>query len=88
MSYKAGDRVSLIPLTFGAGFDKPGEGATHTKKVLKNEIKPLPGTVTYVHPKGRWYQVTFDCGIKECFFVDVKPTPLIRDKVIHHGAWV
>ena len=37
----------------------------------------MPGTVTYIHPSGRWYQVSFDVGIKECFFVE--PEPILRD---------
>ena len=78
MNYKVGERVSMIPQTFGTGVDKPGEGMGHTKNELKREIRPLAGTVTFVHPRGRWYQVTFDIGIRECFFYDVEPTPKAR----------
>ena len=73
MSYKLGDRVSMIPQTFGTGIEKPGESASHTKAELKKNIKPLPGTVTFVNK--RWYQVTFDCGISECFFKPVSEQP-------------
>lgn len=76
MSYKIGDRVSMIPQTFGTGIEKPGDGASHTKAELKKNIEPLPGTVTFVSK--RWYQVTFDCGVKECFFREVDPAPLER----------
>lgn len=67
-----GDRVRLVPQTFGAGVDRPGYSRNHAVLVDKRTpVKPLPGTVTYVHPTHRWYQVTFDCGLKECFFQDV-----------------
>ena len=65
---RLGDRVRIVPVTFGAGADRPGEKGKHAE-LIKRAVKPLPGTVTYVHPSGRWYQVTFDgCKIKECFF--------------------
>ena len=76
-----GDRVRVIPSTFGMGVDKPGETASHTRSDYNHKPKPLPGTVTYIHPSGRWYQVTFDNGVKECFFVDVEPTPKEREPV-------
>jgi hypothetical protein len=77
-----GDRVSIIPTTFGVGIDKPGDNSTHTIKSLRKNIKPQAGTVTFI--SSRWYQVTFDCGVKECFFFDVRPTPLIKDKAQHY----
>lgn len=81
MNYKVGDMVSMIPLTFGTGVDRPGEGMGHTKNDLKREIRPQAGTVTYIHPSRRWYQVTFDIGIKECFFADVEPIQKARETV-------
>lgn len=81
-----GDRVRMTPQTFGAGTDRPGETAKkHIDWIQREPVPPLPGTVTYVHPSGRWYQVTFDVGIKECFFVDPDPTPILRDGN-HHRA--
>lgn len=82
MSYKVGDRVHIKPDTFGQGVDKPGANANHTTHALRPEpTYPLPGTVTYVHPRGRWYQVTFDVGVKECFFYDVEPTVVKPDRM-------
>ena len=83
MGVTVGDRVALRPQTFGNGFDRPDEH-NHTAKAIKPPAPPLPGTVTYCHPSGRWYQVTFDCGIKEWFFMDVEPTPLIKDAKLHY----
>ena len=39
------------------------------------------GVVTYIHPSGRWYQVTFDNGVKECFFIPVEPCKLKPDRM-------
>lgn len=33
----------------------------------KEEWRSLPGTVVYVHPRGRFYVVRFDCGFSETF---------------------
>ena len=61
-----GDRIRIVPETFGnstLGTPKKGQGVHEAKRTA------YPGTVTYVHPRGRWFQVTFDAaGIKECFF--------------------
>lgn len=63
---RLGDRVRMIPETFGSGLaEKKAKGFI--------ELRPVQnGTVTYIHPSDRWYQVTFDCGIKECYFCDVE----------------
>lgn len=68
-----GDRIMKQPETFGTGIDRPGENAKHTALSLRGSVGPLPGTVTYINHKRRWYQVTFDIGIKECFFFDIEP---------------
>jgi len=86
MGMKVGDRVKMRPETFGNDADRP-DVHNHTSKALWSAAPPIPGTVTYCHPSGRWYQVTFDNGIKECFFVDVEPTPLAQDRGRHHGAF-
>ena len=55
----------IVPDTFGNySFGTPKRGQGVDEKVRT----PFPGTVTYVHPFRRWYQVTFDNGIVECFF--------------------
>ena len=54
--YQVGDRVEVIPTTFGV----------ETKRKVK-----YPGTVTYVNEAKRWYQVTFDNGVKECYHFPV-----------------
>ena len=88
MSYEIGDRVSMIPQTFGTGIYRPGDGTGHTKNELKQEVKPQPGTVTFIHPKRRWYQVTFDIGIKECFFAEQPPEPTYtRGRYPRVGKW-
>lgn len=75
---KIGDRIMAQPDTFG-----PDLKVENDKGFCK--ARPAyPSTVTYIHPSGRWYQVTFDNGIRECFFVDVEPTPLIRDAKLHY----
>lgn len=33
----------------------------------KEERQCLPGTVVWVHPRGRFYVVKFDCGFCEAF---------------------
>lgn len=65
---KLGDRVRIVPATFGNGVHSPGESHDPKYELTRNPPKPLPGTVTYVHPTRPWYQVTFDNGIVECFF--------------------
>lgn len=30
-------------------------------------LGPLPGTVVYIHPKGRFYVVLFDAGFRESY---------------------
>lgn len=59
----------------------------------KNRCRDMDNVAGYAHKliqdalinaRRRWYQVTFDCGIKECFFVDVEPTPLIKDAKLHY----
>lgn len=58
-----GDRIRVVPETFG------NWAAAGVESRTKEARKPYPGTVTYVHPRGWWFQVTFDgSGIKECFF--------------------
>lgn len=78
-----GQRVRMTPETFGAGVDRPGENAKHTVLALRPQMTRWPGTVTYIHPSGRWYQVTFDNGLKECFFIDPEPTPILKDGSNH-----
>lgn len=75
-----GDRVMIKPQTFGNGADRPDDHH-HTAKAIKPPAPPLPGTVTFINARRRWYQVTFDIGIRECFFVDVEPTPKEREPV-------
>lgn len=60
---KVGDRVMKQPLTFGS------DQAIAQDKGIIHSRKAYPGTVTYVHPSGRWYNVTFDNGLKESFFI-------------------
>ena len=81
---KVGDCVTIKPQTFGNGADRPDDHH-HTAKSIKPPAPPLPGTVTFCHQSGRWYQVTFDCGSKECFFVDVEPEDLPREYPIKYG---
>ena len=61
-----GDRVMIKPETFGNGFDRP-DTHNHTAKSVRPPVPPMPGEVTYINRKRRWFQVTFDIGIKECF---------------------
>ena len=75
MGMKVGDRITIKPQTFGNGADRPDDHH-HTALAIKPPAPPLPGTVTFINARRRWYQVTFDCGIKECFFVDVPPEKL------------
>ena len=37
--------------------------------IAEKEIKDVekPGRVIYVHPKGRFYTVQFDCGVRQCY---------------------
>lgn len=53
---KIGDRVRLIPAITK---DKDGNN--------RSVAAPLPGTVTYIHPKRRFYVVLFDDGFRESF---------------------
>lgn len=76
-----GDRIMIQPETFGPDM---AISKTHIGGAVRPEY---PGTVTYIHPAGRWYQVTFDNGIKECFFFDVEPTPKKREWKLHLKAW-
>lgn len=77
---QVGDRVKVRPETFG-----PDMAISTAGKVINT--RPLyPGRVTFISRKG-WYQVTFDNGVKECFFLDVEPTPLIKDRGGHRGEW-
>lgn len=54
-----GDRVCLRPQTFGE--------ITKERGTVRD---PLPGTVTYIHPRGRFCTVSFECR---------KDGPLIRE---------
>ena len=74
-----GDRIMIQPDTFGPDLK------VETDKGFCRARPAYPGTVTYMHPSGRWYQVTFDNGVKECFFCDAEPTPLIRERKAHKG---
>lgn len=76
-----GDRIMIQPETFG-----PDTAISKSRGVCSSR-PAYPGTVTYIHPSGRWYQVTFDNGIRECFFFDVEPTPLVREWKLHLKAW-
>lgn len=67
-----GDRIMIQPQTFG-----PDMAISKSRGVCA--ARPAyPGTVTFIHPSGRWYQVTFDNGIRECFFAAVEPTQIER----------
>lgn len=59
---RVGDRIRIAPDTFGDGVGSTPKG------VERHERKRYPGTVTYAPENKRWFQVTFDNGIKECFF--------------------
>ena len=73
---KIGDRIMAQPDTFG-----PDLKVENDKGFCK--ARPAyPGTVTYINV--RWYQVTFDCGIKECFFFDVEPSAMEKDRGRHY----
>ena len=63
---RIGERISIQPDTFGS--DLKLEKDRGFCKMRKS----YPGTVTYIHRSGRWYQVTFDNGIKECFFCNTE----------------
>lgn len=54
---RIGDRVRRIPTTFEAKTGGNPRGAP----------APQPGTVTYIHPLGRFYVVRFDCGFCEAY---------------------
>lgn len=72
---KIGDRIMAQPDTFG-----PDLKVENDKGFCK--ARPAyPGTVTYINHHRRWYQVTFDCGIKECFFFDVEPAAVEKDRL-------
>ena len=59
MSYNIGDRVRIMPETFGAGVNRPGEKQSHANLDKRANVHPLPGTVTFINRRWRWYQVTF-----------------------------
>lgn len=52
-----GDRVRRMPTMFEA----------KTGGDLRGAPAPQPGTVTYIHPRGRFYVVRFDCGFCEAY---------------------
>ena len=69
---KVGDRIMIQPQTFGPD-------AAISKVTGSRKVRPAyPGTITYIHPRRGWYQVTFDNGVKECFFAAVEPTQIER----------
>lgn len=60
---RIGDRVRRMPTIVE---DKNGNRGW-------NATEPQPGTVTYIHPRGRFYVVQFDMGFSEAFsFREVK----------------
>ena len=76
---KVGDRIKIQPDTFG-----PDLKVEKDKGFCK--MRPsYPGTVTYIHHSGRWYQVTFDNGVAECFFCEIAPEPVVREHKAHKG---
>lgn len=77
---KVGDRIKIQPDTFGP------ELKVEKDKGFCRARPAYPGTVTYIHPSGRWYQVKFDNGVKECFFFDVEPVKEKKPHPIHYGA--
>jgi len=79
MGMKVGDRIMIQPETFG-----PDMAISKSRGVCSARPE-YSGTVTYIHPSGRWYQVTFDNGVKECFFVDVEPEKLKPVRPIKWG---
>ena len=61
---RVGDKIMIAPVTFGQERTVYIDG-----KKKREEKKPFPGVVTYVHPWRRWYMVTFDkSNLRECFF--------------------
>lgn len=67
MSYKhhfIGERVMVVSDTFG-----PDE-KVETDHGFIHRRPALPGTVTYISEAKGWYQVTFDIGVKACFFFE------------------
>jgi hypothetical protein len=71
---QVGDRIMAQPDTF-----VPDMAISKSRGVCS--VRPeYPGAVTYIHPSGRWYQVTFDNGIKECFFIDPEPEEVKRGR--------
>lgn len=48
---RVGQKVVRVPLTIQVMVDKPR---------LRLEIRPMRGTVVYVHPKGRYHTVEFE----------------------------
>ena len=84
--WRVGDRGTWQPITFG------GDEAVEKDKGFVKSRKMYPGTVTYINePKG-WYQVTFDNGVKECFFFDVEPeeprrVPINRSRLYGGAEW-
>lgn len=66
-----------------------GERVSKTPYILVDDFgrrdrRPIPGTVVYVHPKGRWYTVLFDAGFRESFWTDL---PKIKEPMPPHGGW-
>lgn len=59
---KVGDRIKQQPVTFGSG-----EIGTGKQRGAIPKREKILGTVTYISKRG-WYQVTFDNGVRECFF--------------------
>ncbi len=75
---KVGDRIMIQPQTFGPD-------AAISKVFGARKIRPAyPGTITYIHPRRGWYQVTFDNGIKECYFIEPGPTTEMGGIAIDH----
>lgn len=68
-----GDRIMIQPQTFGPD-------AAISKVYGARNVRPdYPGTITYISRRG-WYQVTFDNGVKECYFIEPEPEPEHRGR--------
>ena len=77
--YFVGQRVTAQPVTFGSDLLK------ETDQGFCKARQFYPGTITYINEKHRWYQVTFDIGVKECFFFAVEqPEPIKRTWPDHY----
>lgn len=44
-----------------------GQRVQITTEFGKDERKLSWGTITYIHDKHHWYQVTFDAGYRQCY---------------------